>query len=229
MRKRFNLIFFSLIILIIGIVNLILFLLIKPEKQTTEFWVSWAIFTCGNILFDIVYLSFIGVRKINIATVPSLLLTISGINFVLLLINLIFALSGVNLTSIIITNSILFFIAIVTTVYLFLTCKNIEDNETKQAKKVFYIRDLASDIEAYANIENDKDVKEALIKLADDIKYSDPTSNDLLEDIELDIKIGVASINELLNKENKKEEALSKIKEVKDLLVRRNLKVKNLK
>lgn len=229
MRKRFNYLFFCSLLILYGIINIILFLLIdKAILDTKEFWLSWSMFTWGNILFDIVYFVYLNIKRINIATTPALLISVLGINFVFLLVNLVFVLSGVNETTIIITDSILAFIAIAITGYLFLASKSIANDDKKQEKEVFYIKDLESDISALFNKASDTEIKEALGKLLDDVKYSDPISDDSLDDIELDIKLSVSNINEIINKDNK-EEILNKIKETKDLLAQRNLKVRNLK
>ena len=127
MRKNFNYFYFLILILIYGIINVVLFIFVdKARLQLPEFWLSWSVFTWGNIAFDFAYFIFVLSRKINIASKPSILLTITGINFVLLIVNLVFALSGVNTTAIIITNTVLAFIAISITAYLFLNHKEIE-------------------------------------------------------------------------------------------------------
>lgn len=136
MRKKFNYLYFGALLILIGAINLIMFLLIEKEKlQLTEFWLAWSMFTWGNIAFDITYFVYVLVKKINIASKPSLLLSIGGINIVFLLVNLVFALSGVNTTTIIITNSILGFIAIAITAYLFINNRIIENIDEKEEKE----------------------------------------------------------------------------------------------
>ena len=128
MRKNFNYFYFLIVLLIYAVINVVLFIFINKAKlENPEFWLAWSFSTCGNIAFDLVYFIYIKVKGINIASKPSLLLTISGINFVLLIVNLVFALSGVNALTILITDSVLGFIAIAITVYLFHTNKEIEE------------------------------------------------------------------------------------------------------
>lgn len=229
MRKRFNIIFFGILIFLYGIINLVLFLLVNDSRlEQRSFWLAWAMFTWGNLLFDAIYFGYVSIKKINIANRPTLLFTVSGINIVFLLVNLVFALSGVNSTAIIITDSVLAFIAISITAYFFNSSKHVESIDKKQAKKVLNIKDLESDVLGYISQTNDSEIKESLENLAENIKNSDSTSDDSLEDIELDIKIAVANLSELISKDNK-EEILTKINEIKDLVSKRNLKVQNLK
>ncbi len=230
MRKKFNYFYFGAILLLIGIINVVLFLLIEKEKlQSYDFWFSWSMFTWGSILFDAVYFAYLQIKRVNIATVPALLLSATGINIVLIIVNLVFTLSGAISTAVIITNAILAFLAIAITSYLFITSDAVEKSEAKQEKKVFYIRDLESDVINLFNVEQDEELKNALDKLADNIKNSDPMSNEALEDIELDIKIGVADLAEYLNDKEKKAEALDRINKIQNLLESRNLKARNLK
>ena len=72
--------------------------------------------------------------------------------------------------------------------------------EEKVEKKVFYIKALQVDIEMLASTETDADIKSALTKLAEKIRFSDPMSNDALADPEAEIS---AKVKELKTAENK--------------------------
>ena len=94
--------------------------------------------------------------------------------------------------------------------------------EEKVEKKVFYIKSLQVDIEMLASAETDADIKSALTKLAEKIRFSDPMSNDALVDLEAEIS---AKVKELKTAENK-----SAIISVLDsLITERNKKAKLLK
>ena len=93
----------------------------------------------------------------------------------------------------------------------------IERVEKKVQGKVFYIRNLQTDIEILANAEEDKVTKKALEQLAEKIRYSDPMSNEQLapleEKIELladELKVAeekdeiISRIDALLDERNKK-------------------------
>ena len=230
MRKKFNYLYFACLLLVIGIINLLLFLLIdKAKLQNYDFWFAWSMFTWGSIFFDAIYFAYLQAKRINIATVPALLMSATGINIVMILVNLVFTLSDVPATAVIITNAIIAFMAIAITSYLFLASGAIVKTDTRQEKKVFNIRDLEADVLALIGNETDEEVKGLLNKLADDIKASDPMSDDSLYDIELDIKLGIADLTEFINDKDKKEEAIDRIKKLNNLVDNRNVKVRNLK
>ena len=94
--------------------------------------------------------------------------------------------------------------------------------ESKVEKKVFYIKSLQVDAEMLANTETDPDVKAALIKLAELIRFSDPMSNDALVDLEKEIS---DKFIELKTAEDK----AAIIKVLDSLIVERNKKAKLLK
>lgn len=74
--------------------------------------------------------------------------------------------------------------------------------EEKVEKKVFYIKSLQVDIEMLASAETDVDIKSALTKLAEKIRFSDPMSNEALVDLEAKI---TAKVEELKTAEDKAE------------------------
>ena len=98
----------------------------------------------------------------------------------------------------------------------------IERVEKKVQGKVFYIRNLQTDIEILANAEQDKVTKKALEQLAEKIRYSDPMSNEQLASLEEKIE----SLADELESSNQKTEIISKIE---TLLDERNRKCKILK
>ena len=94
--------------------------------------------------------------------------------------------------------------------------------EVKVQKKVFYIRELQTEVELLAAAETDVDIKTALAQLAEKIRFSDPMSNEQLADLENKIS---AKVLELKTAANKKEV----IAEITLLLDERNRKCKFLK
>lgn len=93
----------------------------------------------------------------------------------------------------------------------------IERVEKKVQGKVFYIRNLQTDIEILASAEKNMATKKALEQLAEKIRYSDPMSNEQLapleEKIELladELKVAeekaeiISRIDTLLDERNKK-------------------------
>ena len=98
----------------------------------------------------------------------------------------------------------------------------IEKVEAKAQKKVFYIRTLQADVELLADGESEANVKMALSKLAEKIRFSDPMSNEQLADLEDEISGKVARLKDATNK-------MEIITELNSLLNERNKKCKILK
>lgn len=94
--------------------------------------------------------------------------------------------------------------------------------EKKVEKKVFYIKSLKVDVEMIAEAETETDIKSALIKLAEKIRFSDPMSNEALANLEAEI---ACKVEELKTAENK----LKIIDELNLLLTERNKRIKILK
>lgn len=100
--------------------------------------------------------------------------------------------------------------------------KEIDRVEAKVQKKVFYIRELQTDIELLINSETDSDEKSALTQLAEKIRFSDPMSNEQLADVENEISAKVAELKTATRK-------MEIITEISSLLDERNKKCKIFK
>lgn len=99
----------------------------------------------------------------------------------------------------------------------------IEETEEKIQLKTSFIKGLKADVDILLSRETDSEVKEALRKLSDEIRFSDPMSNNALESIETEITDRMISISEA--GENKK----NVISEISGLIKQRNIKCKALK
>ena len=100
--------------------------------------------------------------------------------------------------------------------------KEIERVEEKVGKKVFLIKDLQIDIEMLAKDEADADTKEALNKLAQKIRFSDPMSVDEIAELEVQI---TEKVGELKTAEDKS----ANITALDSLITERNKTAKLLK
>ena len=94
--------------------------------------------------------------------------------------------------------------------------------EEKVEKKVSYIKSLQGNVEILADAETDLDVKAALTKLAEKIRFSDPMSSDALADLEAEISDKVMELKTVENK-------MAIITAVDSLLTERNKKAKLFK
>lgn len=100
----------------------------------------------------------------------------------------------------------------------------IEETEKKIRAKTSFIKNLKADVDTFLSKETDIEVKEALRKLSDEIRFSDPVSDSALESIELEISEKLKSFSTSSGK-NKK----NMISEISDLIKQRNIKCKAFK
>ena len=94
--------------------------------------------------------------------------------------------------------------------------------ESKVQKKVFFIKELQTDVELLIDRETDIEIRTALQQLAEKIRFSDPMSDDTLSKIENTIAERVAELKTESDK-------MSIIHELDSLLAERNKKAKILK
>lgn len=99
----------------------------------------------------------------------------------------------------------------------------IEETEGKIQAKTSFIKSLKSDVDILLSKETDSEVKDALRKLSDEIRFSDPMSNNALDNIEAEISDKLISVSAA--GENKK----NVISEISSLIKQRNIKCKALK
>lgn len=89
-------------------------------------------------------------------------------------------------------------------------------------RKRDYIRTLYHEVELGIMNTKEEDIKRELIELADEIKYSDPISNENSEELEKRLIMNVASIVEQIGSDNH-EELILRIKNTRSLLKERNM------
>jgi hypothetical protein len=98
----------------------------------------------------------------------------------------------------------------------------IRQTEGRSKEKTSFIRKLQAEIELLAEAESDQEVKVALTKLAEQVKYSDPVSCDALAEIEGKLLSAVEQLRVVQNK-------TVVIERIVLLLSERNMKCKTLK
>ena len=94
--------------------------------------------------------------------------------------------------------------------------------EEKIRVKRAFIQFLQADIEMLADKESDQDTKEALMRLAEKVRFSDPMSHEMLNDLESRISTKVEEMKIIVDKR-------ALIEDVTSLLSERNKKCKILK
>ena len=196
-----------------------------PTAKTGTFWVAYA--------FSVVaFASQIGIWKIALGKGDTLKSKFLGfpvvhIGIVYLIVQMVvfavfMAVPTLPVWSVIVVCALVLGISAICMISAEAGRNEIERVEAKVQKKVFYIRELQVDVELLAEREVDVNVKAALLQLAEQIRFSDPMSNDILTDIEVAIS---DKVTELKTAENK----LSVINTLNALIAERNKKTKMFK
>lgn len=231
MGKKNRLYIYISIAFIYGILNLILFLTL-PEGiiSTFNFWLSWAftfVISYAALFFVILYTS--KIKKYEDITLPPSIL-ISGIFTLIYLVSGFVFMYWKNISwkPIVVVEAIISVAYFIVLVAFLRATSYINNNTKKQKAKVFYIRDLQSDIEYVASTVSNSELKNKLNKLAEDVRFSDPMSHESLASVENELKELVFRMTVAVQ-ENNEEELLSLIKEADLKLKYRNHKCVNLK
>ena len=220
--KNYNKHYFILAILFI-LISIVSFVI--PIEKTTAFFVTYAFTTIAFIIQGVIWNLTLG----NTNNLKSKFLNISilHVSIVYLFIQIILLMTFRFATSIptygsVIANAIVICLALIFMISTNIGTTEIERIDKKVQEKVFYIKDLQTDVELLANLEQDKDIKEKLIQLAEKIRFSDPMCNEKLAIIEEQIS---SKVKELKTSNNKQELII----EINNLLDTRNKKCKLLK
>lgn len=95
--------------------------------------------------------------------------------------------------------------------------------EQKVQVKMSFVKELQTDVEMLVATETDKEACAALDKLAEQVKFSDPMSDEALSSIEADIKQQVSEL------QVRTDDIVSRVNAISVLLTERNKKCKNMK
>lgn len=223
MMKKDNIKGFVILGILFVMVSVIAFAV--PIQKTTAFWIVYA-FTVIAVMTQVIIWRATFSRK-NTSKSKFLGLPVLYIGIVYLIVQLVtFTVYLFNPTlpiwSAIVICVSLGGISSICMISVNIGGNKIEQVETKIQKKVFYIKELQTDVELLADKESDVAVKTALIQLAERIRFSDPISNERLSDLEKTISTKVAGLKTASNK-------LEAIIELNSLLDERNKKCKILK
>ena len=209
----------------------ILFVLISviafavPTAKTTAFWISYA-FTVAAFAAQIIIWKaalgrseslkskFLGLPVVHISIVYLVVQVVALIVFLFI--------PTLPIWSAVVACAVIAGISAVCMIASDVGRSEIERVSAKVQEKVFYIRELQTDIELLADAETDSATKSALMQLAEKIRYSDPMSDERLENIEGQITAKIAKLKSSADK-------IKIIKELNSLLDERNKKTKLLK
>lgn len=238
--KKFN--YISLIIIytiLFALISVVCFVIFKPGKMENPkcvgvFWWSYG-FLCLSYLAQIAVLFVVNMKKGMNALFLGIPLFVISIGYfaIELFMSLIFMfLSSVNVATpyslVIVLHVVALGLYLCMAIFSLMTQKTINAIDEKQEMNIRNIRNLVADVELAAEIIVDAEVKKMVMDLAEDIRYSDPMSIDLVKDVEerlnttiLDIKLA-ASTNDL----NK---IRTSVQVAKFLVKERNIKIANNK
>lgn len=214
---------YAVLAIVFALINVIAFAV--PTAKTSTFWIAYVFTTIAFVVQigvwqfafkseDKLKSKFLGIPIISVG------ITYLVIQIIAFAVFLIFPFVPYWIA--IIVSAIILGISGVCLIGTDIAKKEIERVEEKVGKKVFFIKALQIDIEMLAKDETDADTKEALNKLAQKIRFSDPMSVDEIADLEEKISSKIA---ELKTAEYKSEI----ITELNLLLTERNEKAKLLK
>lgn len=214
---------YAVLAIVFALINVIAFAV--PTEKTSTFWIAYA-FTAVAFLAQIVVWQFsfksddklkskfLGIPIISVGVTY---LVIQIIAFAVFLI-----FPTIPSWIAIIVCAVITGVSAICLIGTDIARKEIDRVEKKVGKKVFYIKLLQIDVEMLAKNEADANIKEALKKLAEKIRFSDPMSDEALVDLEAEI---TAKVKELKTAENK----AGIITVLDSLITERNKKAKLLK
>lgn len=222
------------ILLIYGLLNVILFVIItskmEDQLENSTFWFVWA-FT-----FIVNYLGVLGCSYLAKEKNKNDFVNNTPLYFAMYLFSFIYVLLGmilmfipsVQFTLALVLEAIVSILYIVTVLFLYNAISHIKSNDEKQAKKVFYIRNLQTEVDFCLGLVKENENKKLLIQLQEAIRYSDPMSDDSLESTEQQIELLVNRIKNECIVSN--EQAIKELVDnLLNLIKYRNEKVKQLK
>lgn len=220
MKKRSGYLILAIILVVFAVVAFV-----APFEKTPVFWVSF-VFGLLAICFQIplwnkalsgetLKSKFLGFPVLHIGIAYMIIQLIVSI--------IMMAVPGIPLWIAIIVDVVILAIscALVTSGGVARTA--IEETEGKIQAKTSFIKSLKADVDILLSKETDSEVRDALRKLSDEIRFSDPMSNNALDNIEAEISDKLISVS--VAGENKK----NVISEISGLIKQRNIKCKALK
>ena len=220
MKKRSGYLILAIVLIVFAIVAFA-----APFEKTPVFWASF-VFGLLAICFQIPLWNkaLSGERlKSKFLGFPVLHIGISYLIIQLIVSIIMMAVPGIPLWIAIIVDVIILAFACVFITSGGVARTAIEETEEKIQAKTSYLKILKADVDVLLSKEADTEVREALRKLSDEIRYSDPMSNSALENIEAEIT------EKLISFSTAGESKVNVISEISGLIKQRNIKCKALK
>lgn len=184
--------------LILGIVFAVFTVVafVAPFTKTPVFWVSY-LFGLVAICFQISLWNKAlkgESLKSKFLGFPVLYIGVTYLIVQLIISLIMMAVPGIPIWVVIIVDVIVLAITCILSISGDVAKTAIEKTEEKVQTKTAFIKGLKADVDVLLSEEKDPVIKKELVKLADDIRYSDPMSSSELEEIENQIAEKIAAI-----------------------------------
>ena len=210
--------------LVIAVLAFTVMALAAPMSRTSSFWIAFTFtdiaFASQPIIWSLAFMSekslkskFLGIPIVHVGVIY---LLVQLLAFIILAITNCEAWVSAIVCVIILSVSLLSMISGGIS-------KNIVSSvESKVQSKTHFLKELKSNLNILADEEDDKTIKAALMELVDEVRYSDPMSDNSLDGIESEIKEKISGFN--LSEDKQKT-----IDEISLLLKKRNNIIETLK
>ncbi len=209
------------IIIFLAIFNTAAFLL--PLKHTLTFWIgySFAVLSAAILLACLLFLFDSQHKERMFLRLP--LAKLGWAYFVLQIMFCFWEISGISITylSALVINSCLTGFYIIAILASTVAGESIEKQDSYIAQKVFFIKNMQAIVSQIKT--PDENLARRLKSLQDEIRFSDPMSHSMLEEIEKQIEAKVVMLKSEINNKGKATESIECIS---DLLKERNQKCK---
>lgn len=211
--------------LIVAIIAFNVIAFVVPLGRNTTFWVAYVFtdiaFVAQIAIWSIAFKSSESLKSkflgIPIANVGLIYLVVQIAAFAILV-----GIRGIPSWIVIVVCVVILAISCLCFIVGDLSKNIIRATEANVQTKVSFVKKIQSDMEILASEEMNPEIKNALNQLAEDIRYSDPMSDESLRTLEVEIEEKIAKFREFAEKENS-------IREIRLLIAERNNKVKLLK
>lgn len=226
-------------VILVALLNLIIFAIFKPGNLANNdlklvFWFSYGFVMLAFVLQIVSILTgrfetgvesvFFGIPLVSVSLFYFIITTVLSLAFMVLVS------FGAKVPFMLMLVLECLVLGLYTVVFIIsLSHKNIVVEIDKNIKKnVFAIRTLVTDVESLAEAVDDSQLKAKLNRLAEDIRYSDPMTNDVVAELDLQMKDAIAEL-EVYVSEQDYSNAESKIRQAQLLISKRNKRLADSK
>ena len=227
MGKKFRIFALAVQVAIEAILLIVLFNTVSKDRLSEQvFWIAFSFSFVVNLLIAVAMFLFTRKKADEWLTIPVLYFVSYVISAIYLVLGMIFMYVPLkDPTWVWISEAILTIIFIILVMYFLFGASYINRNAKIQKEKVAYIREAKAICDDAAYLSKHEESQKALQKLSEDIRFSDPMSNDSVAELEKEL------YNTLLDIQIKLEESgdadvLDLVKTADRALKRRNALVK---